>query len=45
MYIYMLNFNEVGRPLCQIVGGKYDKKLISVSDKFSGKDDDDTLMK
>ena len=43
----MLNFNDVGRPLCRIVGGKYDKKVISVSDKFSSKDDDDdeTLMK
>ena len=26
-------------------GGNYDEKLISASDKFSGKDDDDTLMK
>ena len=41
----MLNFNDVGRPLCRIVGGKYDKKVISVSDKFSSKDDDETMMK
>ena len=40
----MLNFNEIGRPLCRIVGGKYDKKVISVSDKFSSKDDGETLM-
>ena len=41
----MINFNDVGRPLCRIVGGKYDKKVISVSDKFSSKDDDETMMK
>ena len=43
----MLNFNDVGRPLCWLVGGKYDKKVISVSDKFSSKndDDDETLLK
>ena len=41
----MLNFNEIGRPLCRIVGGKYDRKVISVSDKFSSKDEDETLMK
>ena len=35
----MLNMNDVGRPLAMIVGGKYDKKVISVSDKFS-KDDE-----
>ena len=35
--------NDVGRPLAMIVGGKYDKKVISVSDKFSK--DDETLMK
>ena len=40
----MLNFNDLGRPLCRIVGGKYDKKVISVSDKFSSMDDD-TLIK
>ena len=40
----MLNFNVVGRPLCRIVGGKYDKMIISVSDKFS-KDEDETLVK
>ena len=28
----MLNMNDVGRPLAMIVGGKYDKKVISVSD-------------
>ena len=26
--------NDVGRPLAMIVGGKYEKKVISVSDKF-----------
>ena len=42
----MPNINDVGRPICRIVGGKYDNKVISVSDKFSSKDDDDeTLMK
>ena len=39
----MLNMNEVGRPLAMIVGGQYDKKVISVSDKFSK--DDDALIK
>jgi len=41
----MLNFNDAGRPLRRIVGGKYDEKVISVSDKFSSKDDDETMMK
>ena len=41
----MLNFNAIGRPLCRIVGGKYDKKVRSASDKLSSKDDDETLMK
>ena len=41
----MLNCNEIGRPLCRIVGGKYDKKVISVYDEFSSKDEDETLMK
>ena len=41
----MLNFYDIGRPLCRIVGGKCDKKVISVSDKCSNKDDDETLMK
>jgi len=27
-----------------VQGGKYDKKAISVSDKFSSKDDDETMM-
>ena len=35
--------NDVGRPLAMIVGGKYDKKVISVSDKFSK--DDEALIK
>ena len=35
--------NDVGRPLAMIVGGKYEKKVISVSDKFSK--DDDALIK
>ena len=35
--------NDVGRPLAMIVGGKYEKKVISVSDKFSK--DDETLIK
>ena len=41
----MLNFNDVGRPLCRIVGGKYDKTVISVPEKFSSKDYDETMMK
>ena len=41
----MLNFNDVRRPLCRIVGGKYDKKVISVSNNFSSKDDGETMMK
>jgi len=39
----MVNMNDVGRPLAMIVGGKYEKKVISVSDKFSK--DDETLIK
>ena len=39
----MLNMNDVGRPLAMIVGGKYEKKVVSVSDKFSK--DDETLIK
>ena len=35
----------MGRPLCRIVGGKYDKKVTSVSDKFSSKEDEETVMK
>jgi predicted AAA+ superfamily ATPase len=35
--------NDVGRPLAMIVGGKYDKKVISVSDKFNK--DDEALIK
>ena len=41
----MLIFNVVGNPLCCIVGGKCDKKVISVSDKLSSKDDDETMLK
>ena len=41
----MLKFIEMGRPLCRVEGGKYDKKVISVSDKFNSKDADETLMK
>ena len=40
----MLNLNDVGRPLAKIIGGKYDGKQISVTDKFSAKEDD-TLIK
>jgi len=36
----MLNLNDIGRPLCKILGGKYEGKKISVSDKFSDKDDE-----
>ena len=39
----MLNMNDIGRPLAMIVGGKYDKKVISVSDKFNK--DDEALIK
>ena len=41
----MLRCNDVGRPLCRIVGGKCDKNVISVSEKFSKKNNDETLMK
>lgn len=41
----MISFNDVGKPVCRRVGGKYDKKVISVSDKFCSNDDDDTMMK
>ena len=40
----MLNLNNVGRPLAKIVGGKYDNKVISVTDKF-GPSDGETLTK
>ena len=40
----MLNLNDVGRPLAKIVGGKYDNKVISVTDKF-GPSDDETFIK
>ena len=40
----MLNLNDVGRPLAKIVGGKYNNKVISVTDKF-GPSDDETLIK
>ena len=41
----MLNINDLWKPLWSIAGGKYDKKIISVSDTFSSKDEDDTMMK
>ena len=31
----MLNLNKVGRPLARIDGGKYDGRVVSVSDKFA----------
>jgi len=40
----MLNLNDIGRPLAKIIGGKYDGKQISVSDKF-GDQNDETLIK
>ena len=36
----MLNLNKIGRPLCKIVGGKYDKNIISVSDARSSGEDE-----
>ena len=35
----MLNLNDVGRPLAIIGSGKYNKELISASDKFNKGDD------
>ena len=37
--------NDVGKQLCCTVGGKYDKKVMPVSDNFSSKDDDEAVMK
>ena len=39
----MLNLNDVGRPLATIVGGKYERKVVSVSDKFHK--EDETMIK
>jgi energy-coupling factor transporter ATP-binding protein EcfA2 len=35
----MLNLSKIGRPLCKIVGGKYDKNIVSVSDKTPNDDE------
>jgi hypothetical protein len=32
----MLNLNKVGRPVCKIVGGKYNGHAVSVSDSVGG---------
>jgi hypothetical protein len=36
----MLNLSKIGRPLCKIVGGKYDKNIVSVSDKTPTDDEE-----
>jgi len=36
----MLNLNKVGRPLAKIDGGKYNGRVVSVSDKFSIQEDE-----
>ena len=41
----MLDFNEIGRPLCRIVGGRYDKKVTYVLENISSKDEGETLVK
>ena len=43
----MLNLNKVGRPMCKIVGGKYNGHIVSVSDAHGGgeADDDKSLIK
>ena len=43
----MLNLNKVGRPVCKIVGGKYNGHIVSVSDAHGGGEADDgkTLIK
>ena len=44
----MLNLNKVGRPVCKIVGGKYNGHLVSVSDSHGGgaeADDDKDVIK
>ena len=43
MLLYFSEY-DVGRPLAKIVGGNYDNKVISVTDKF-GPSDDETLIK
>jgi hypothetical protein len=40
----MLNLNKVGRPLCKIVGGKYNGNVISVSDTRCGESTDDSPL-
>ena len=43
----MLNLNKVGRPVCKIVGGKYNGHIVSVSDSHGGgaENDDNSLIK
>ena len=44
----MLNLNKVGRPVCKIVGGKYNGHLVSVGDSHGGgaeADDDKDIIK
>ena len=43
-----LNLNKVGRPICKIVGGKYNGRVVSVSDSHGDitpdKGDDNPLI-
>ena len=41
----MLNLNKVGRPLARIDGGKYNGKVVSVSDQFASNAEDDNLIR
>ena len=44
-----LNLNKVGKPICKIVGGKYNGHIVSVSDSHGDitpdKDDPNPLIK
>ena len=39
----MLNLNKIGRPLCKIVGGKYNGNIISVSDASVSNDEENPV--
>ena len=38
----MFNLNNLGRPVCNIKGGKYDGKIVSVEE--TNKENDDLLF-
>jgi predicted AAA+ superfamily ATPase len=38
----MLNLNKIGRPLCKIEKGRYNNMLVSVTDQFNNKEDEES---